>query len=99
MDQFVCLLSDGRDDLRVAMSCGTNSNAGVAVQKDVTVRVSDPNSAGVVRDKFVIGPRVARRNVLRVRVDDLERLRPWQGSFDNGLLQFCCWCHDLPPKS
>ena len=65
------------------MAGRANGDAGVAVEKNVAVRVGDPNAAGVVGDEFVIRPRIARRNVLRVGVDDLARLRARQFGFDH----------------
>src|SRR5439155_21952474 len=44
MDEFVHLLCDGRDDLGVAMAGRAYRHSGVAVEKDVTVRVFDPNA-------------------------------------------------------
>src|SRR5687768_12999970 len=47
MNETVDLLSHGFDDLGMAVAGRAYGNAGVAVEKDVVVRIRDPNAAGV----------------------------------------------------
>ena len=72
MDQLADLLLDRGDDLGMAMASRANGDAGVTVEKDVSVRVGDPNAACRVGNKFVIRPRIAWRDVKCVSVDDFS---------------------------
>jgi hypothetical protein len=77
MDQAIHLFGYCLYDLGVTMSGRANGYAGIAIEKDVSIRICYPYSFGVVGDKLVIRPRIARRNILRVSVDYLARLWSW----------------------
>jgi hypothetical protein len=72
MDEFRDLLLDCGNYLRVAVSGRAHCYAGITIQKDIAIRICDPNSIGVVGNKFVIGARIAWCYVLGISVDDLE---------------------------
>ena len=86
VDKLVHLLCDRGDYFRVTVPGRANGHAGVAVQKYITVRVGDPNSLGVVGDEFIVRPRVARRHVRGICVDNFKRFRSRKLGFDNGTL-------------
>src|SRR5688572_23105382 len=93
MYQLGSLFGDRLNDLRMAMAGRTHGDAGVAIEKDVVVRVGYPDAVSVISNEFVIRPRIARRNVFRICVDNFEGFWSRQSGFNEGLLQFVCWGH------
>jgi len=62
----------GGNDLGVTVPGRANGNTGVAVEKDVSVRVRDPHAGSVIGDELIIRPRVTGRHILGVSVYDLK---------------------------
>src|SRR5687767_14087274 len=52
MNQLFCLLLDSSNYLWMAMSGRTDSNAGIAIQKQIPIDVLNPDAAGPFRNEF-----------------------------------------------
>jgi hypothetical protein len=76
----------GADDFGMAVSCGADGDARVAIEERVAVNVFDPDARGAVYDELICGARVRGCDPLRVRCDYLLRLRAGQVGFDFGSL-------------
>src|SRR5205814_527538 len=65
MYELAYLLLKGRYDLRMTMAGRTDRNTGIAVQKDVAVRIGYPNAAGMICHEFKVRTWIARRYIFR----------------------------------
>ena len=72
-----------------------NRDAGVAIEKDVAVRIGDPYALRVIGDEFVIGSGIARGDVQSIGVNDRLCFRSWKLGLDYRFLKFGCRCHEF----
>jgi hypothetical protein len=84
------LILDCLHDFRVAMTGRAHGHAGVAVEKDVAINVSHPNSCAAFSDQFEVWPRVRRIYKLRVSFNDCASL--WTGKLSLDFRSFRCDC-------
>ncbi len=76
MYKFCGLVRDRLYDLGMAMTGRADSDAGVAIQKNVAVRIFDPNAVALFGYEFIIRTWVARSDVFCVSSDDLSAFGP-----------------------
>ena len=68
MDQLARLILYRGNDLRMAVARRTYGDAGVTVQKHISIGVSDPNTFSVVSNQLIVRPRIARRYILCIGI-------------------------------
>src|SRR5215208_817504 len=89
VNQLFCLLLDRLHDFRMTVSGGTDGHSGVAIEKNISVDVFDPNSGATFGDELKRGARVGGGNKLCVCVNDLLTLGAWQRRLDFRALCGC----------
>src|SRR5262245_35911077 len=52
MNKLPCLVLNGFYHVRMAVTCGADCDARIAIKKNVSVHVFDPNAAGTFSNKF-----------------------------------------------
>src|SRR5215213_94027 len=89
VNQLFCLLLDGANYFRMAVTSRADADAGVAIQEQVAVHVFNPDAAGPFRNEFKGRPRVGWVNKLCIRFDDLLAVWAWQLRLYLGALEWC----------
>jgi len=90
MDQLRRLSLNRLHDFRMAVTGRADCDAGVAVEKDVTINVRDPNAFAACGDQFEVRTRVRRVHILRVSFHDGSPFGAGKLSFD--FRSSCCDC-------
>ena len=82
VNQLFCLLLNGFDDFRMAVAGRTDRHTRVAVEKNVTVNVLDPNATTAFGDEFKGWARVSGINKFGICFNDLLTFRTGQLGLD-----------------
>ena len=81
MEKPFGLVLDSLDDPGMAVACGTHSNPGREIQKEVIIHIVDPEALRPF-DNQGIDAGVRRRHIGIVHVNQSGRFRPWKGCLD-----------------
>src|SRR6185369_1034203 len=89
VNQFLRLLLDRFDDLRMAVPRRTDRDARVAVEKNIPVNIFDPNSTGALGDEFKERAGIRGVNKPGIRFDDLLAVGTRQLRLDLRTPEWC----------